>query len=82
MLQARIRLIYSDQVTAAAVARSIIPDNASVPAGLSIFTYRKDNMVNTEIKLEGKFATFIATIDDLLEAAATAEKSLHVVKSS
>ncbi|HTY74700.1 MAG TPA: KEOPS complex subunit Pcc1 [Candidatus Nanoarchaeia archaeon] len=82
MLQATIRLEYPDRATAAAVANAVSPDNAKAPAGLTVVTHHENNVVITEISLDGKFATFTATIDDLLEAASTAEKALHIAKTS
>jgi hypothetical protein len=43
-------------------------------------THRSGAAVVTEIELEGKLPTFIATIDDLLECASTAEKTLRTLK--
>ncbi len=79
-MQATITLEYADQATAEAVANAVSPDNHKVPMGLTVKTKQDHNCVVTEINLEGKLATLIATIDDLLENASTAEKTLHVVK--
>jgi hypothetical protein len=80
-LQATIKLEYGDHATAEAVADAVSPDNINVPKGLTVKTWQEGNIVITDISLEGKLATFIATIDDLLESASTAEKTLHVVKT-
>jgi hypothetical protein len=80
LLQATNRLEYPDQATAAAVTCAVAPDNKAAPEGLTVTTSQEGNAVTTEVRLEGKFATFIATIDDLLEAASTAEKTLRIVK--
>jgi tRNA threonylcarbamoyladenosine modification (KEOPS) complex Pcc1 subunit len=79
-LEATITLEYSDEKTAEAIAKAVSPENLKTPVGLSVKTVRKDNCVVTEIKAEGKMATFIATIDDLLFSASTAEKALVVAK--
>jgi hypothetical protein len=79
-LQATITLEYDDEQTAAAIAKAVAPDNSNAPAGLTVETTQQECSVVTLIRLEGKFATFIATIDDLLESASTAEKTLHVAK--
>jgi hypothetical protein len=79
-LQATIRLEYDDQSTAAAIAKAVSPDNFKVPKGLTVKTTQEGNQVITEISLDGKLATFIATIDDLLESVSTAEKTLHIVR--
>jgi hypothetical protein len=79
-LQATITLEYDDKETAAAIARAVSPDNFKTPTGLTVKTEQQGPKVITEIQLEGKIATFIATIDDLLESASTAEKTLHILK--
>ena len=79
-MQATIRLDYDDAKTATAIARAVSPDNLEVPAGLTVKTMQEGCSVISEICLEGKLATFIATIDDLLESASAAEKALHVVR--
>jgi hypothetical protein len=79
-LQATIRLEYDDAETAQAVADAISPDNCTAPAGLTVNSKEENAVVTTEITLDGKLVTLIATIDDLLESASTVEKTLHVVK--
>jgi hypothetical protein len=78
-LEATIKLEYGDAKTADAIANAVSPDNFKTPAGLFIKTARKGNSVLTEVKTEGKLATFIATIDDLLFCVSTAEKTLRTV---
>lgn len=79
-LEAAITLEYDDTKTAEAIANAISPDNFKTPAGLNIKTQQRTIQVVTTIKMDGKMATFIATIDDLLFCASTAEKTLQVVK--
>ena len=81
-LEATITLEYEDVSTAEAVAAAVSPDNYKAPAGLAVKTIWKDNTVVTEIKTDGKMATFIATIDDLLSSVSTAEKTLKAVKKA
>jgi tRNA threonylcarbamoyladenosine modification (KEOPS) complex Pcc1 subunit len=78
-LEATITLEYGDAKTADAIANAVSPDNFKTPTGLFIKTERKGNHVLTEVKAEGKLATFIATIDDLLFCVSTAEKTLRTV---
>ncbi len=78
-MEATITLEYDDAKTAAAIADAVAPDNFKVPAGLTVKTERRNLQVITEIKLEGKILTLIATIDDLLCCASTAEKTVHLV---
>jgi hypothetical protein len=79
-LEATITLEYDDAETALAISEAVSPDNLEVPAGLSVKTEHKGNLVVSEIILEGKMASFIATIDDLLSCVSTAEKTLHIAK--
>jgi hypothetical protein len=79
-LNAEIRLTYRTNRDAEAVATAVSPDNVRVPSGLSIRTISRRNKVFTEIQCDVKLETFIATIDDLLEAVSVAEKSVAVVK--
>lgn len=80
-MEATITLEYGDAKTAEAIASAVSPDNFKTPAGLFIKTFRSDSRVVTEIRAEEKLATFIATIDDLLFSASTAEKTLRIVKT-
>jgi len=73
-------LEYANEKIAEAVADAVSPDNFKTPIGLKIKTVRKQNKVVTHIQCEGKLATFIATVDDLLFSASTAEKTLKVIK--
>jgi hypothetical protein len=73
-------LEYGDEKTAEAIASAVSPDNFKTPTGLFIKTTREKNRVLTIIQAEGKLATFIATIDDLLCSASTAEKTLSIAK--
>jgi hypothetical protein len=79
-LEATITLEYDDAKTAAAITDAVSPDNFKTPPGLTVKTEHRNRQVITEIKLEGKLATLIATLDDLLFCVSTAEKTLHVVK--
>lgn len=79
-MEAQITLEYRDERTADAVAKAVSPDNFKVPSGLSITTVKRGKLVLTEVKTEGSFATFLATIDDLLFCVSTAEKALRIIK--
>lgn len=79
-MEAEIILEYDEARVAEAVARAVSPDNFKTPKGLSIKTMWKNRNVITTINCKGKLPTFIATIDDLLFCAATAEKTLQAVK--
>ena len=79
-LEATITLEYKDAKTAEAIAQAVSPDNFKTPIGLQVKTERENNKVITQIRCDGKLATFTATIDDLLFSASTAEKTLKIIK--
>lgn len=79
-LEAEITIVYEDERKAQAVVEAVSPDNFKAPAGLYVKTERKDNSVWTYIKCDRGLQTFIATIDDLLFAISTAEKTLKIAR--
>jgi hypothetical protein len=79
-LEAALTLEYSDARIAEAVAKAVSPDNFKTPTRLRVKTFREDKKVVTQIRCEGKLATFTATIDDLLFSASTAEKTLRTIR--
>lgn len=78
-MEAAIILEYRDEKTAEAVSDAISPDNFKTPICLKVKTTRENKKVLTQIQCEGKLATFIATIDDLLFSVSTAEKTLQTL---
>ncbi len=78
-MESKITLEYADEKTAEAISNAISPDNFKTPIGLNVKTITENNKVVSHISCEGKLATFIATIDDLLFSASTAEKTLHTI---
>ena len=78
--KATITLQYSNSRTAEAVSTAISPDNFKTPEGLLVRTVRNQKQVITNIKSDRKLATLIATLDDLLFSAATAEKTIGIIK--
>ena len=79
-MEAEITLEYDDEKTAEAVAKAVSPDNFKTPKDLNVETSRHGKKVVTVIKCERKMATFIATIDDLLFCASTAEKAIQTAR--
>ncbi|MGD0494620.1 MAG: KEOPS complex subunit Pcc1 [Candidatus Bathyarchaeia archaeon] len=79
-MEAEIALEYDDVRLAEAVAKAVSPDNLKTPSGLSIKTSWQSTRVITYVNYRGKLATFIATIDDLLFCASTAERVLQAAR--
>lgn len=81
-LQAEIALYYGTITEANAVANAVSPDNVKIPEGLTIKTAQRGRKVLTNIECKSSLLTFIATIDDLLEAMSIAERSFSAVKGN
>jgi len=61
---------------ALAVASALRPDNFQAPSGIQIKTARRGKQVVTDVAMDGKIETFLATLDDLLSCTSTAENML------
>jgi hypothetical protein len=79
-LEAKILLAYESEEIANAIANAVSPDNFKTPKGLTVNTVYKGVNVITKVICEGKFQTFISTIDDLLFCVSVAERSLRIVR--
>jgi len=80
MLKAEILLDYDNSIIAQAIAKAVSPDNTKTPKGLSVKTVSNGGKVVTTIDARRKFATFIATIDDLLFCVSIAEKTIQAAR--
>ena len=78
--EAEISLSYETITEARAVADAVSPDNVKMPEDLSIKTIHLRRNVLTMVECKSSLSTFIATIDDLLEAISIAERSVLSVK--
>jgi hypothetical protein len=76
-VEAEITIEYDDANMAKAIADAVFPDNYETPTGLSAETRAEKTKVVTKIQCCESFATFVATVDDLLFSVATAEKTLR-----
>ena len=81
-LEAEITLIYETLREAYAVANAVSPDNVKIPEDLAIKTVQQGREILTNIECRSGLLTFIATIDDLLEAMSIAERSVSAVKGN
>lgn len=67
---------YGSSRVAKAVAKALEPDNSRLPDGLSVSTRASRGKVINAIELDGRMETLLATLDDLLACALTAETFL------
>jgi len=75
-MRANIRCVYDQESFALAVASALCPDNFQAPRDIRIRTARHGKQVVTNITMDGKIETFLATLDDLLSCTSTAESVL------
>jgi hypothetical protein len=75
-MHANVKCVYNQESFALAVASALRPDNFQAPSGIQIRTARRGKQVVTDIAMDGKIETFLATLDDLLACTSTAESML------
>ena len=75
-LKAEIEITYEDPRAAKSIAAAVSPDNLNPPKGLSVETEAVGSSVRSLIICDKKIETFISTIDDLLSAIQSAERTL------
>jgi tRNA threonylcarbamoyladenosine modification (KEOPS) complex Pcc1 subunit len=63
--------------TANAILQSITPDNLEAPEKINIITKTDNNVLIIQILCSNSIASFIATIDDLLQCIQAAESALQ-----
>lgn len=80
-MEAEIRIDYKTEKEAEAVVKAVSPDNVKVPRGLNVKTIRHGKSTITKISCERKLETFIATIDDLLQASQVAENAVSAKRA-
>lgn len=73
-MEAKVSCLYEDELISKAISQSVEPDNIDSPEGVSIKTYRDGGKVITEVELDDRIETLIATLEDLLSCVSTAEK--------
>lgn len=81
-LEAEIAFDYEASAEANAIVNAILPDNIKLPKDLTIKTARQGKKVMINVECGECLLTFIATVDDLLEAISTAERSVSAVKEN
>jgi invasion protein IalB len=79
-LEVEITIFYEDAAVASVIAEAVSPDNVKVPSGLYVKTESREKSVWAYVKCKRGFKTFIATVDDLLSAISTAEKTLKAAR--
>jgi hypothetical protein len=75
-MRANVKCIYDRESFAIAVASALRPDNFQAPSGIQVRTARRGKQVVTDIVMDGKIETLLATLDDLLSCTSTAENML------
>lgn len=75
-MKAKIVCTYESGSTSKAIAAALRPDNIQVPRGIRVVTLARGGQVITEVEMDGRIETFLATLEDLLSCTSTAESVL------
>ncbi len=79
-LRAEIEITYEDRRAAKSIAAAVSPDNSNPPRGLFVETKAVGSTVRSVIQCDKKIETLISTIDDLLSAIQSAERTLAGIR--
>jgi hypothetical protein len=72
-LRALLVCTYRNPKVSRAIAKALHPDNLNLPAGIRVKTWCGGGRVITEVEVDEKIETFLATLDDLLACTQAAE---------
>ncbi len=72
-MQAEVVCYYGDNRLSKAVAEALGPDNLKLPKGLRVSTKSSEKAMVSEIEMDGRMETLLATLDDLLSCTLAAE---------
>jgi len=75
-MKAKIVYIYENDSISRAIAVALSPDNIQVPEGIRVVTLARGRQVITEVEMDGRIETLLATLEDLLSCTSTAESVL------
>jgi len=75
-MRAKIVCIYENDSAPRAIAAALSPDNIQVPKGIRVVTLARGRQVITEVEMDGRIETLLATLEDLLSCTSTAESVL------
>jgi len=75
-MKAKIVCAYEDDSASRAIAAALNPDNIQVPKGIRVVTLARGRQVITEVEMDGRIETLLATLEDLLSCTSTAESVL------
>jgi hypothetical protein len=72
-LRALLVCAYRDPKVSRAIAKALHPDNLNLSGGIRVKTWCEGGRVITEVEVNKKIETFLATLDDLLACTQAAE---------
>lgn len=75
-MRARVVCAYESDGISKAIADALRPDNLRTPKGIRVITRARSKLAVSEVELEGKIETLLATLEDLLACTSTAESVL------
>jgi hypothetical protein len=75
-MKAKIVCTYENESTSRAIAAALSPDNIQLPRDIRVVTLARGRRVISEVEMEGRIETLLATLEDLLSCTSTAENVL------
>ncbi|MEM4334629.1 MAG: KEOPS complex subunit Pcc1 [Candidatus Caldarchaeum sp.] len=79
LIKSVVRMVFEDEETASTVYHSLKPDDKPLPTGLSVDTKLEGRAVVVEVECTRGFASFLATLDDVLGSASLSERVYRTV---
>ena len=67
MIRIRLGVDSADKDTAKAIRASLLPDNVSMPRGLSVKMSLEGSQLLVDVSSKGEWDTLISTIDEIVE---------------
>ncbi|MEM0383765.1 MAG: KEOPS complex subunit Pcc1 [Candidatus Caldarchaeum sp.] len=79
LIKSVVRMAFEDEEKASTVYHSLKPDDKPLPTGLSVDTRLEGRDVVVEVECTRGFASFLATLDDILSSAGLSERVYRTV---
>tara|TARA_B100000315_G_C14034417_1_gene344668 strand:+ start:243 stop:491 length:249 start_codon:yes stop_codon:yes gene_type:complete len=67
MVRIKLGVDSTDKDTAKAIHESLLPDNVSIPKGLSVKMCLEGSQLLVDVSSKGEWDTLISTIDEIVE---------------
>jgi len=79
--ETEINIQYDDAQTAKAVLQSIVPDNMTIPEGITLNAQVEGKTLIIKVHCTKNLGSLVSTLDDLLSCVQSAEKTIKEAKT-